>query len=147
MPKIKITPEWRLLDPRVDLDALGRYLDTVEHQLALLQDQWKARLTADLTDAPEDSDWLWHEFEMTEAHVTRSLRGGFIMSLWASYESGILEVADFLQKKKNPSPQPLGCSWSRSVRPDPEVFRQRTNIPSPSRPTGLELSPRVTWCS
>ena len=32
--------------------------------------------------------------------MTRSLRGGFIISLWASYESGVLDVADFLKDEK-----------------------------------------------
>ena len=102
MPRISISPEWRLLDPRVDLEALGRYLDTVEQQLAHLRDQWRIRLTADLKDASnkDERDWLWHESEVRETLVTRSLRGGFIMSLWASYESGVSEVADFLKDKK-----------------------------------------------
>ena len=43
------TPEWRLLDPVADLEALRLYLDTVEEQLAFLQDQWQVRLTADLS--------------------------------------------------------------------------------------------------
>ena len=95
------TPEWRLLDPVADLEALRLYLDTVEEQLAFLQDQWQVRLTADLKDATKDErDWLWHESQMREAHVTKSLRGGFIISLWASYESGILDVADFLKDEK-----------------------------------------------
>ena len=95
------TPEWRMLDPVADLEALRLYLDTVEEQLAFLQDQWQVRLTADLKDATKDErDWLWHESQMREAHVTKSLRGGFIISLWASYESGILDVADFLKDEK-----------------------------------------------
>ena len=35
------TLEWRLLDPVADLEALRLYLDTVEEQLAFLQDQWQ----------------------------------------------------------------------------------------------------------
>ena len=74
----------------------------MEQQLAFLRDQWRIRLTADLKDASnkDESDWLWHESRVRETLVTRSLRGGFIMSLWASYESGVLEVADFLKDKK-----------------------------------------------
>ena len=102
MPRFIIRPEWRLLDPRVDLEALEIYLTTVEQQLAFLRNQWRIRLTADLKDASnkDESDWLWHESRVRETLVTRSLRGGFIMSLWASYESGVLEVADFLKDKK-----------------------------------------------
>ena len=95
------TPEWRLLEPRVDLQALGLYLDTVEQQLAFLRDQWRVRLNADLRAATEDeSGWLQQESQIREAHVTRSLRGGFIISLWASYESGVSEVANLLEDAK-----------------------------------------------
>ena len=95
------TPEWRLLEPRVDLQALGLYLDTVEQQLDFLRDQWRGRLNADLRAATEDeSGWLQQESEIREAHVTRLLRGGFIISLWASYESGVSEVANLLEDAK-----------------------------------------------
>ena len=93
----QFTPEWRLLGPTIDLEALRLYLKTVEQQLALLRDEARVRLTADQKDA---NDWLWYESQMREAYVTKSLRGGFIMSLWASYESGVLEVANFLEKEK-----------------------------------------------
>lgn len=98
-----MTPEWRLLDPRIDLEALGLYLDTVEQQLAFLRDQWQARLNTDLNGAidSEDRRLLMFEHDIREAQVTRSLRGGFIISLWASYESGVLEVANFIKYKKD----------------------------------------------
>ncbi len=95
------TPEWRLLEPRIDLQALGLYLDTVEEQLDFLRDQWRVQLNADLRAATEDeSGWLQQESQIREAHVTRSLRGGFIISLWASYESGVSEVANLLEDAK-----------------------------------------------
>ena len=91
------TPEWRLLEPRIDIQALGLYLNTVEQQLA----QLRMRFTADLKDATEDeSGWRHQESQIREDLVTRSLRSGFIISLWASYESGVSEVADLLEAAK-----------------------------------------------
>ena len=145
MPRISITPEWRLLDPRVDLEALGLYLDTVEQQLAFLRNQWRIRLAADLKDASNrtERNWLLHESGVRETLVTRSLQGGFIMSLWASYESGILEVADFLKAKKDLRlrlSDVRGRDWFDQAR---KYFRQRLGIPSPSRPRRLESPARV----
>ena len=84
------TPELRLLEPRVDIGALGLYLDTVEKQLAFLRDEWHVHLNADFRDATEDeSSWPLQESQIREDQVTKSLRSGVIISLWASYESGV----------------------------------------------------------
>lgn len=113
----RFTPEWRLLDPRVDLEALRLYLNTVEQQIAFLHDLWNVRLNADLNNSTnrDDSDWLRFKYDMREAQVTKSLRGGFIISLWASYESSVSEVANLVRKEKGLStekfPDARGDTW------------------------------------
>ena len=111
------TPEWRLLDPRLDLNALRLYLDTVEQQITSLHDLWEVCLNADSNSSINRDDWdrIRFEYDMREAQVTKSLRGGFIISLWASYESGVSEVAHLIRKEKGLSkrkfPDAGGDTW------------------------------------
>ena len=96
-----LRPEWRLLTPRADLEALGEYLSTLEDQLDYLRAQWDVRLRVDLGAADDDErDWLYFERRLKDSHVVTPLRSGFVLAFWSVYSGGIHHVATHLMSNR-----------------------------------------------
>jgi hypothetical protein len=103
MPRFRF--DFRLIEVEAELAALGEYLFALEAQLIYLRDQKRVQTLADLrqTGSEDDDveiDLAHQELRLLVEHTyPKSFRGTFVVSLWAVYESGISEVADFLRRR------------------------------------------------
>jgi hypothetical protein len=96
----------RFVDLEYELWALDHLRDVIEQQVQFLKDQDHLRTFAELKEHGWDHDeaeWQLATQELDERQeivIPRFFRGPFVVSLWACYESGIREVADYLQRTK-----------------------------------------------
>jgi hypothetical protein len=95
----------RLLDVVLELSELYYYLDFLEKQIKERQSDYRSDLQKIIKEqglTPDDSDWqIVHEFEyMAEFWLPRVFRGPFLISLYAVYESAVIEVAKLFQRQK-----------------------------------------------
>ncbi len=104
MPRFKL--DFRLLDVRAELPALRDSVATLERQLEFIAAQRKRQVEADIAELGPDPDpgevqlalqELAYEVEHTYPRV---YRGSLLTVMWATYESAIVQVAEFLQRKK-----------------------------------------------
>ncbi len=111
----------RFIEIEYELWALGHLRDVLEAQIVFLRDQDKLKTFAELKERGWDHDEVeWQlasqEFaERQEYVIPRFLRGPFVVSLWACYESAVKEIADYLQGRVG---APLTL---RDIRADTEL--------------------------
>ena len=96
----------RFVDVSYELGALGRYLDMLEQQLNVLIKQEHEKAETRIQEIKKNFDeveWqIAHQVrdELVENLIPRFFRSPFLVTLWATYESGIIEIANYLQKQK-----------------------------------------------
>lgn len=123
----KITVDFRLLDARAELPALRDSVRTLEEQLQFLAAQRRQQVLADLgRDADEAEVQLAFQELRWEVEYTypRIYRGALLLVIWAAYESVVVQVADFLQRKKRIS-LPLSSVRGRGVFEQAAIYFPR----------------------
>lgn len=102
MSKIKI--DFRFIDLEHEVWSLGKYREVLEEQLTLAKGQALQRAhdterQADLGEADRELA-IAQAYVLGEEVLPRFYRGPFLITLWAVFESGITEVADYLAEMK-----------------------------------------------
>lgn len=95
--------DFRFVQLDWELHSLGWYREKLEELLAFQRDQERTRLNAELAklDDPADRQAAWQEEEaLVDEVMPRFSRGPFLISLWAVFESGMNEIADYIAKAK-----------------------------------------------
>ena len=98
--------DFHLLDVSVELDALEDFLQLIEKQMDRIQRTERLRLDTRITQeklSPDDPEWhsAMDEFDhRVEFFLPRFFRGPFLVTLYAVYESAVIEIARLIQKRK-----------------------------------------------
>jgi hypothetical protein len=98
MPRIRV--DLRFTEIRYELWALGEVLKTIEPQLRNLRLEDHERTSSALMRIDDPGEWQdeMREFvERTDYVLPRFVRGPYIVSLVASYESAVYELARYAQ--------------------------------------------------
>lgn len=108
--RLSAKEELRLLlsfpSPRGALSGLEQYLAAIEEQLPYLKSQYGVRLSARLNanrhlmDAEEIQDEEAQISYVTEDLFPRVFLAGFILSLWAVFESAVTDLADYAKSQR-----------------------------------------------
>ena len=99
--------DFRFVEIDYELWALGEYLDALERQLPTIADEKRAQTHAYLQaegldwDDPEAALAFQELYEVVENVLPRFLRGPFLVTLWALYESAVTEIANYLRQQQN----------------------------------------------
>lgn len=101
----KLYTDFRFIEIEYELSSLSRYRERLEEQLSSIEDQEYLRLKAQVLSAESmdaaDRQFATEEVEdLVEAVLPRIFRGSYLVSLWAVFESGIVEIADYLSGAK-----------------------------------------------
>lgn len=98
-----MTIDFRLFDTIAELRSHNDILKSIENQESYLSESKRRELIKYIkslgieTDEPE-YDVLWQENDYkTEYLYPKALRGAFLISLWATFEAGISEIARLIQ--------------------------------------------------
>src|SRR5688572_8272221 len=116
-----INLDWRFIEIEYELWALGHLLGVLEQQVEFLRAQDELKTFAELKERGWDHDGAERQLASQELRdrqdyvIPRFLRGPFVVSLWACYESAVREVAEYYQRKRKVE---LGV---RDVRADNEL--------------------------
>ena len=100
-------PDWRFVEIEHELWALSQFLPWVEQQIAYLRAQDRIRTEAELVEQGykwEDGDTqvaFQQIYDRAERIFPRFMRGPFILSLWACFESSVMEVGDYLAREQH----------------------------------------------
>jgi hypothetical protein len=98
--------DFRFVDLDHELSSLVRYREIFEEQLIFLKEQERVRLRARLISRESELDDAERQFAreevdlLVEEILPRFFRGPYLIALWALFESGIIEVADYLATTK-----------------------------------------------
>jgi len=93
-----------LLEAAVEIDAIEDYHAVLEGQIEQLQQTQRQRLDGYLKKeklTPNDPEWheaIQEYYHWVDSILPRFFRGPFLVSLYALYESVVLEVATAIQK-------------------------------------------------
>ena len=90
----------------MELDTLGEHLELIEQQTKWAQDDAESRFQAALEKMPfyDEADWsqLRQEYDFhLDVVLPRVLRNPFLVSLFAVYETAVVEVAELIKKRQN----------------------------------------------
>ena len=102
-----LTLDFRFVEIDYELWALGEYLDALEQQLPTIAEEKRTQTYAHLQaeeldwDDPETELAFQELYEITESVLPRFLRGPFLVTLWALYESAVTEIASYLRQQQN----------------------------------------------
>jgi hypothetical protein len=116
-----INVDWRFIEIEYELWALGHLLGVLEQQVEFLRAQDELKTFAELKERGWDHDEAERQLASQELRdrqdyvIPRFLRGPFVVSLWACYESAVREVAEYYQRIRKVE---LGV---RDVRADNEL--------------------------
>lgn len=92
--------DFRFFEIAQELGSLKDYFRTTEQQLPVLAEHAQEQLFEELgadEDSYRDVSWFAHRF--AEDVLPRFFRSPILVALWAIYESGTNEIADYLQKQ------------------------------------------------
>jgi hypothetical protein len=97
---MKIEVDFRFIEIEYEIWALQEYFATTERQLPVLIEQERKRIREELKNADDETWDLVHQelYDLTENVLPRFFRAPIVVALWAIYESGTTEVANYLQK-------------------------------------------------
>ncbi len=101
---MKIKVDFRLIDVSLELHALEDHFDLIEKQLDQLSKTEQAALTEYCKKekfTPEDPEWDLARQECdqkVEFLLPRFFWGSFLVSLYAVYETSVIEIANLIQK-------------------------------------------------
>ena len=95
----------RLIKIELELFALEDHLNLIEQQIRNKEfEKIKSRQNIKkLSLTPEDPEWYWEQQELdyiVEFLIPRFFRSPFLVSLYAVYESAIIEIAKLIQQHK-----------------------------------------------
>ena len=100
------TLDFRLIEVESELFALDYHLNLIEEQIRN-KEAWERMLSQKkikkLGLTYDDPEYHWEQQELdylTEITLPRLFRGPFLISLYAVYESSVIEIAALIQKKK-----------------------------------------------
>ena len=102
----KIHVDFRFIDLEHELWSLGKFRELFEEQLTFLKDQERVRLRARLSGTESEMDDAERQFAseqvelLVEEVLPRFFRGPYLIALWALFESGMIELADYLAQRK-----------------------------------------------
>jgi hypothetical protein len=96
----------RFIEIEEELWTLGEYLAVLERELPLIAqhqhvnriDNMQQATSFDDDPAPNIAWYFDHEFK--DIALPRMLRGPFIVSLWAVFESGVIEIGEYVREKE-----------------------------------------------
>jgi hypothetical protein len=103
---VGLTLDFRFVEIEYELWALGEYLNALEQQLPAIAEakrtQTYTRLQAEKLgwDDPETEFAFQELYEIAENVLPRFLRGPFLATLWALYESAVTEIASYLRQQQ-----------------------------------------------
>lgn len=112
-----------LLEVSCEVYAINKYHKFIEEQIENLQQMYKDRLEAHLkTHRLTADDPEWHEaideyYSWVDFLFPRFFRGPFIVSLYALYESIVLEVATLI-RASNPKYQSINSFKKKNIYSD-----------------------------
>lgn len=97
----------QFVDTEIELWAIGEYLDALEKYLPFMKEQerlktdaWLKRKSSELDES--DIDITLHQLQDIVDHVLpRLFLSPFLVALWSAYESAIINIASYLQKRDN----------------------------------------------
>jgi len=97
----------QFVDTEIELWAIGEYLDALEKYLPFMKEQerlktnaWLKRKSSELDES--DIAITLHELQDIVDHVfPRFFHSPFLVALWSVYESAIINIASYLQKRDN----------------------------------------------
>jgi hypothetical protein len=98
---------FRFTDLEHELWSLGRYRELMESQLASMKEEELQRachFRSELASNIEAGQLAIAEaYVVGEVVLPRFYRGSFLITLWAVFESGVIEIADYLaEERKSP---------------------------------------------
>lgn len=102
----KVTIDLRFVFIERELSALGEFLSIIEPQIRFLTDQDRLHTRARWAEQRykwDDADLQLELQELDERATNvfpRLLRNPFLVSIWATYENGVVEIADNLAQKE-----------------------------------------------
>ena len=94
--------DWRLVEAIYELRVLEKHLDLLEQQINHLGEQERLATEAKLQTADEVERDEVHRlhYEFVDVILPRLLRGPFMVSLWAVYESTVTEIASHIKEDR-----------------------------------------------
>ena len=98
--------DFRFVELDHEVLSLATYREVLEEQLTFRKEQERVRLRARLMNSESEMDDAERQFAQEEVKVLvdeilpRFFRGPYLMALWALFESGIIEVADYIAETK-----------------------------------------------
>ena len=101
-----MTFDFRLLDISIEIYALKSHFDTIEKQIDYIETHDREIVEKTIEEEELNSDTPeWHELVQEYEHkvhveLPRFFRNPFLVSLYSTYETAIIEIAGKIQKKK-----------------------------------------------
>lgn len=96
--------DFRFLEVSLELDSLNDLLVTIEDQEKSLSKLRLEEVNKQInSDSEEVEEWeiLKHKYYYQTEHIyPKSFRGSYIVTLWATAESTLIEIANYIQFKK-----------------------------------------------
>jgi hypothetical protein len=129
---VRLTLDFWALDIRSELYWLESYLDILEDHLESLPLHPPTDVEAALNDPEEEirdpARQAWEH--LTEAVAPRLSRGAFVVTLYAAYESGVIELAESVRRRRVNAPLALADIAGRSfLDRSKKYFDQVLGIP------------------
>jgi len=118
-----------------ELWALGEQLQVLEQQMPLLASQQRKNSLDDLRRRNLDDDEVEVEharlmaFHFAEDVLPRLLRAPFLLSLWSVFESGINDIAKYIQQKKGCAKSPRDVRGENTLDGFQKYFDQDLRFP------------------
>lgn len=103
---MEVVVDFRLIEISLELDSLKEFLSSIDEQETFLSKvRWNELLEEIKLKSLEGNDDEWNiasqKYHYLTEHVyPKALRGSYIVSLWATFESSLTEIAKFIQTRK-----------------------------------------------
>lgn len=101
---MKIRIDFRFWQIEYELSALQEYIRTLESQLPILEKQEREQLEKRVREQNLDEGDRAVQYQqydnLIEWVLPRFFRGQILITLWAIYESAVIEIADYIREKQ-----------------------------------------------
>jgi len=103
---VRIHVDFRFVELETELQSLSKYREVFEEQLNFVKDQERTRLRARFASPVSEMDDADRQFaseevdNLVEEILPRFFRGPYLIALCALFESGVIELADYLAEEK-----------------------------------------------
>lgn len=104
MVPLKLNLDFRFAELGWELHSLGWFREKLEELLSFQKDQEETRLKAELAtlDDPADRQVAWQVTNaLIDEIMPRFSRGPYLVALWALFESGMDEIAEYIGNAKH----------------------------------------------